>query len=344
MLHDFDEDQAPYDSVNARARKLEEIAEIRAGTSAIQKIVQKHLSLVKEVRAKFPLDGVDLLSSNLKEKNNIVGDVSAEVGRLSDKVKVVIEEVASTIESGNYKPSEESIKNMSLGFNERERANKLLAADKDRLISCQSLNVAIEIFSELNQVIKQQIEDSEKAGDIQKERNLLLCNAILIYELTDFLINYIKNFRVKGIDVVKKTYNESQQRIATIKAELEELKQMAQADNVNPMTRDSTLADVAMREKAIELVCIEWDKYMDQVQGTQEDINKLSKSNIPTLNVIRANAKSQINVLELVAVLQIVNNSLGALQQALETLEGMDLVSLSQERVCRLLGIDKSSS
>ncbi len=344
MVNNFDKDQTTSDPIATRAQELEELAEKQAGTSALQKIVQKHLSLVEEIRDKFPLDGIELLSDHLANHRSIVGSVNNEVGKLREKIRVVVEEVAAAVENRKYKASEEAIAKMSLGFKERARVNSLLSADKDRLISCQSINTAIEIFSELNKLIKQQIEDSTKTGDRQRERNLLLFNAILVYELTDFLIKYIGSFEARGIEIIYNTYNESMEKNAELKAKLELIRQQAQSENINSASRMSTLADVAMREKAIELVSAEWDRYMDQIDKTQQEISLLQNTNIPTLELIRLNAESQIDAIEVISVLQIVNRSLGALQQAQETLEGMELVSLSEERVYRLLGIDDRTS
>lgn len=323
---------------DSRAQELEEIAEKKAGTSAIGKVLQKHLSQVEDLRSKFPLDNIDLLSGNITYKRSIIGDVCDEVSALHDKVRVIIEEVASTIENRRYRPSEDAISNMPITFNEREKANDLLVADKKRLVSCQSLNIAIEMFSELNQLIKQEIEESERVKDSRKEANLLFGNAILVYELTDFVISYIEHFKVEGVSEISELHDQAKNRNAEIQDELVELRHLAQEEGVNKSTREATLSEVVTREKAIEIVNSEWDKYMQHNQNLEKEISSIT-TNLPTLRVIRASAKSQLNVLEAVKVLQIVNNSLVTLQDALKTLEGLELVSLSPDRVRRLLGM-----
>lgn len=160
--------------IQVRADQLAEMAEKQAGTTAIQKIVQKHLTQIETIRAQFPLDNIDLITTNISSKRGIIGAVSDEIGRLHEKIKIILEAVASGIENRKYKTAEEAVQDMELGFNERQQATELMEADKTRLISCQSLNVTMEIFAKLNKLIEQQIEESKTLGDPKKEGNLLL--------------------------------------------------------------------------------------------------------------------------------------------------------------------------
>jgi hypothetical protein len=60
---------------------------------------------------------------------------------------------------------------------------------------------------------------------------------------------------------------------------------------------------------------------------------------IPNLELIRDNAKNQLNVLQLVAMVSILKKDLFQFKTALVKLEEMKLVSLSPDRVRRLIGI-----
>lgn len=281
-----------------KAEELVDVAEREGKAIAIQK--EAGTVAIQRV-----MDGCDLISSSLRGRNNVIGDVSTEVGYLHDKIRIIIERIATTIENEKYKPSEEVIMtDRSISCKTRERANALLNADKKCLISCQSLNIAIEIFSDLNKLIKLQIEESEKIGDTQLEKNLLLSNAILVYELTDFAINYIKTFKIQGVEDITRLYNETCRRNAEIISELEQLKRDAQKDGIKPSTRDITLADITRREEAIKIINKEWDKYVQRNTKLQEEVDSVG-CNLQNLCLIRDNAKNQINVLEAVAVLQI---------------------------------------
>jgi hypothetical protein len=337
------EESNPENVANQRAQELVQAAEREAGSQAIKIIVDQHLETITSLRSQFPLDNIELLSGNISQKSSVVGEVSNDLAKLHDKIRVVISNVAETIENERYQSAEEAIEGMSLGFNENQRAAALVAADKAQIISCHSLNIAVDIFATLNNLIKQQIEEAGQEKDPVEERNLLLGNAILVYELTDFVINYIENFKIAGVSEILEIHAEAKVKNQKIYDELDQLKKMAEDPGISLATRESTLLDIQNRKNAISIIEGEWEKYVQQCSKVSEDINGVS-GNLPTLRLIKANAQSQLNVLEAVAVLQIVNSNIGALRETLKAIESVDLVSLSPERVRRLLGLSETNS
>ena len=82
----------------------------------------------------------------------------------------------------------------------------------------------------------------------------------------------------------------------------------------------------------------EWASYVESIRSMNNDLGSI-RDKIPTLEVIRENAKIQINLIQAVAMLQILRNNVGTLQATILTLENMRLVSLTPTRVRRLLGL-----
>ena len=74
------------------------------------------------------------------------------------------------------------------------------------------------------------------------------------------------------------------------------------------------------------------------MQGKQEE-TKAVEERLPSLRLIRDNAKAQINTLEAVAVLQIARKNIRTIEATIEKLGRIELASLSSDRVKRLLGI-----
>lgn len=116
------------------------------------------------------------------------------------------------------------------------------------------------------------------------------------------------------------------------------MERLASGPGVDESVRLATLEDITLRKKAIATINEEWNKLLSENNNLQKEVNVV-KGNLPTLQVIRANAKNQIKVLEAIKVLQIVKNSLGALQGAFKAIGDIKLVSLSPDRIRRLLGI-----
>ncbi|HEY9404849.1 MAG TPA: hypothetical protein VIQ24_19485, partial [Pyrinomonadaceae bacterium] len=167
---------------------------------------------------------------------------------------------------------------------------------------------------------------------------LIFGNALLVYELTDFVIGYIESFKVQGIDEIENLHETMRKKFEQFRSEQEQLKKQVQTDEVDAAVREQILLDIRNREQSIDIVVNEWDDYVKTIKELISETGTVKKR-LPTLRAIRDNAKSQINLLEAVAVMQIVQSNIGALNATIATLEKMELVSLSPDRVRSLLGI-----
>ncbi len=315
-----------------------ELAERNAGETAIVQIVDRHLGLLMNVRDHYPINDIDLLTANVGNFRGLPKQIRQEIELLQQKMRLVIEEMARRIEDRKYASYEQAIQQLDLGYNERTKVNGLVSADKKIHISYQSLLVAVETFSHLNKSIIKTIEDSARSGDVQLERKMVLRNAILVYELTDFIIQYIETFHVQGIDDLTGLYRQELERFDKLRGELNTLRKRAQKGDIEPAVREQTLLQIQEREKSIDLMVEEWQDYLKSLGNAETEVTGISKK-LPTLRLIRDNAKSQLNMLEAVAVMQIVHRNLAALDASILTIEKLELASLSPDRVKRFIGL-----
>src|SRR5690606_1225024 len=97
----------------------------------------------------------------------------------------IIEQVAANIEARKYQTVESEISEMRLSVNERSRVTALIGAEKRLQTSYGSLKTTVDVLTHMNDMILRRIAASERSGDRATERNLVLANAILVYELTN---------------------------------------------------------------------------------------------------------------------------------------------------------------
>jgi hypothetical protein len=302
-------------------------------------VVDKHIDQVLQVRQNFPLGNTEILSSNIAINRDVPAEIKQQIGTFQAKLRAVIERAALEIENYRYRSSEEAIAKMRLAYNERSQVNELLTADKKINISFQSLKVATELFSSLNDYVVQKIEECEKSEDARLERELVLANAILVYELSDFLISYLESFKLQGAEEISKTQRYMNEKLTHLEEEQDGLRQRAESDEIrDPQVKQQVLSNTENRKRAIQIVREEWNKYADVIEELRTSLGA-TKKEIPTLKLIRDDAKSQINVLEAAAVMQIVKSNVNALNSAILTLKNVKLVSLTPDRVIRLLNI-----
>jgi predicted nucleic acid-binding Zn-ribbon protein len=129
-----------------------------------------------------------------------------------------------------------------------------------------------------------------------------------------------------------------QRTISSLREEQKALRKQADSTEIEAFLRDQVQKDIQHREESITVLEQEWESYMNTVRGLEEEIGYISKK-LPSLRLIRDNAKAQINTLAAVAVLQIVQSNIKAIEGAVLQLEQLQLASLSADRVKRLLGI-----
>ena len=154
-----------------------------AGFQVIKQALNDHLDRITSIRAKYPVEDSDLLSSNITHATDVPEQVRAEVRALHSRIRQIIGGIAFAIENDKYRDIEESIKSLP-ARSMRERAASLVKADKDLHISYETLRLTISFFSDLNSEVLSRIEHEPS---VERQAQMMFGNAILIYELTDYV-------------------------------------------------------------------------------------------------------------------------------------------------------------
>lgn len=301
-------------------------------------LTDSHINGLHSLREQLSIEDINLVSSSIAQNKRIDHAIQQQLGSLHTKMRVIIQEVAETIEYHKYQTAEEAIQEMRLSKAEREKVSHLVEADKELHASCQSLKVAVELFCNLNKKIVSQLENHHHNMTPNEEQKLVLANALLVYEITDFSIGFIESFELGGIQNIREIHNEMKRTIVLLRNEQKDLRKKAESPNIESFLKQQVIQDIENRESAISVLETEWEGYMGTVEEMGEDIGYVRKK-LPSLRLIRDNAKAQINTLAAVAVLQIVQSNIRAIEGAVLQLESLQLASLSADRVKRLLGI-----
>jgi len=314
---------------------LVEQAHRRAGGQIVGQLMNTHIEKVMEVRREHALEDTGLLSKNISQSSSLPSDVRNQITGLHTRIRTTIEQIARRIEEGRYRDAEQALVEMPLAAWQRDRATSLVHADKRMHVSYQALKITVEFFSELNATVLKKIE---REGSPLKEADMMLGNAIMIYELTDFVIGYIEGFKVDGAPEVKQLHERMKQEIAGLRRAENLLEQQAMADVVETGVRDQTLEDIKHRKKAIDLLDQEWESYVKEVNQLHSKVDEVHNK-LPTLRLIRDNARAQITMLQVVAMLSFLKRNTEAIRGTVDALKGLRLAPLPPDRVRRLIGI-----
>jgi hypothetical protein len=304
----------------------------QAASQAVGDIIDRHISNVIAINQHYPVnDPEDLLSDNIGRVRAIPANVASTVTQLHGQIRRIVQTVSEDIETRQYKSVEEAIAGMQLAYVDRQRAAQLVQADKRVHISARSLNLTVELFADLNKRI---LENLERTSSTQ----LLLGNAILVYELTDYVIKYIDGFSVDGIGDILQLYEEAKAKIADLRGQQEDLERLAQSPQVEKAVRDQVLDNIKQREQSILYLEDAWRKYVDEITSGQGDLLKI-RDQVPTLTLMRENAKVQINLIQVVAMLQLLKRNMDALSSTILRLRDIKLRSITPNTLSALFGI-----
>ena len=304
-----------------------------AGANALARLLNTHIQSLSDIRSRLPVRNSQLLSSDIAKAPNIPKELRAQVSTLHKRIRAVIEQVAVLIENDKYREAEQLPQTLQ-NLIERERADRLVQADKAIHISYESLALAVSFFSELNEAILARIEQERS---VDRQRQMMFGNAVMIYELAAFAIDYIANFTLGGVTELERLHRDTMSEIAKADEAQERLTAIANREGVEMEVRDGILADVRHRKEALNLFRNEWNGYVRDTQQFHKRVEEV-QNKIPTLEAIRDNAQVQLDVLELVAMLHFLRKNAVAVRATVDSLQGFRLAPLTPARVRRLIG------
>ena len=303
-----------------------------AGIKALTQTLDSHIERLRNIRANYSLEDSELLSPNIARARDIPAKLLDDVSQLHARIHDIVEQVTLNIENGKYQETESVAKNLP-GRNECERGIRLVEAEKQIRISYETLRLTFEFFSELNSQALARIEQ-ERSADRRTE--MLFGNVVTIYEMTDFVIDYIESFSPGGFHELDTLHQETLERIEKARVGQEELAASAQREGIELGVRDAILGDVRIRMEALDAFQQEWDNYIAETKQFRSRIDEVH-SKVPALELIRENARAQLNVLELVPMLRFLRQSADAVNASVEALQSFRIAPPTASRVRRLV-------
>jgi hypothetical protein len=308
-----------------------------SGKQEIQLLLDGHMERLLRFREEKDVRDIDLLSCNRRLRKLPDAEVAAGIASLHGQMREIVGRIADQVEGGDYRSTEEAIREMEISKRECLQALALLDADKALHVSCRSLKITVEIFSKMNRWLVERLDGADSLP-AEQERKMLLSNAILAYEVTDFCIRFIENFHAEGVAEIRALHKRMLGVIGDLRKEQKTLRKTACARNIEPSLKAKILQDVEGCEGAIQVLDEEWTSYLGSIGLLEGHVTVFSKK-LPSLRLLRDNAKARINVLSAVSVLHLVRTNVEAVESAIAELEKLELAPLSPERVKRLLHV-----
>lgn len=281
-------------------------------------------------------DGLRRQATGLfKPGTNVVDELKKDTQSLHARMKKLIEDVARALENNEYVEVEQKIAGAPLAAKERESASRLIEAHKQSNISIRALQMTVSVFTSFNRRIIERL--NQNVDDKGREKELVLANAILVYEITNFLVQYMEDFQVWGLEEIRKLQNEVNKRFDE-QARVEQQLRLDAEKQPDEQTRIRTLQQIDSRESHAKRIRQEWEAFVNEIEGL-EGVKKRLDQRLATLKVIRDNAKNQITFVDLLTMTATVKDAITCLDATVVEVEGLELMPITEERVERLLSL-----
>jgi len=305
------------------------------GKILMEKELEQEVDYVIRLRDEYPLSNTDILTDNIIMNKDLPSQIKCNIREYCENVKKIIHATTYFIEENKFNSVEDAISKTELSKFEKDRILNLLQSQKMINYSFQTLRVTIELFSKINENILIKIKNECHSQDKIGQSKLYLKNAILVYELTNFLVNYIETFGLLGVNELRAIREDVFNDIEKNKRDDEELtNRLFQVSNE---MRDSIMKDINNRKQIRELIKKKWNEFDTKIdslnKGVASAINFLSE-----LKVIRDNAKNQISVLQIIATIQVLEKNF-EIARGLTFMNKISLAPLTPVDACNLLGI-----
>jgi len=320
--------------------------EKNAGYQAVLTYLKNYTTKVRDIQEKYAFSNKDIMSPRLIDNSKLSFEEMATLAELKQKLDNIINEVASRVEKHRVVSYDDYTKRYELNAYDKLRVNSLVTSVQDINKSIQKIKFTVETFSRCNKYILKELNECAEKGDFAQSKTFVLGNMLLIYELANYLINFLEKFKLDGINDMLQLSQKELEKINTTMQAVQKLKIDANSPEIDAKVKEQVISNLNDREKSLELFREEWDKYIGGINDLQSKVGSLTEK-IPTLTLIRDNAQNQLDFFEIMKIFGIiiiaeaVRKNLDTLEIVTLPLDEIELISLPPHKVHTLLGLSQ---
>jgi len=322
--------------------------EKNAGYQVVLGHLKDYTQKVRDIQEKYAFSNKDIMSPRLIVNSQLTNEEMATLMELKLKLDSIINEVAERVEKHRVVSYDDYTQRYELNSYDKLRVSTLVGSVRDINKSIQKIKFTVETFSRCNKYIINELNECVEKGEVAQSKMFVLGNMLLIYELANYLINFLANFKLDGIESILQLSQTELKKIGDTLETLQNLRRNADSPDIDGKVKDQVIANLDNREESLQRFKEEWDKYIDGINKLQSNVGSL-KEKIPTLTLIRDNAQNQLDFFEImkifgiIMVAEAVQKNLNTLEIVTLPLDELELISLPPSKVYALIGLSQES-
>jgi hypothetical protein len=210
-------------------------------------------------------------------------------------------------------------------------------------VSYHSMAISLKLFAKINERLLDKIE-MHREGSGSDYHSLAVVNAVLIYEVSDVIIGFLKDFEVQGVDEILCIYQQVDREIERGKEQNNDIIEQINNQNDDSSIEMSRSIERAQdRIKALQELDKQWKLLLDKIKGIQGEVSKF-KSCISRLEIMKKEAAANITILGLMEVTKMVKSNIETIEGVLEVNDKIEIAPLTAQDVFRFLRVEETKT
>ena len=242
---------------------------------------------------------------------------------------------------GKFNDIDKIVENLKVGEGEKRRIELLLNGYKKLSFSMETIRVTVDFFSIANKSIVDQVNAVSRTSP--EFPDLMLRNAVLIYELTGFLVEYLENFGISGIEDIEKVRRDVESQLNQTEKAIDELEQDKALDS-DPELKKRVLANNTERKAILQIIRQKWASFEGVISTNKESANSTIIKLVPNLKIRQKEAKIQVMILGLVGIMKALEENIALANTFVNDVKKLELAPLTADDVRQLLGLETARS
>jgi hypothetical protein len=307
------------------------LEELLGNQAEYQTELKRDPSLVDAIQS-----NVDILSDSIASNSKLSKPIKQKTQEFRQGVKEYILMTAALIEKGKFEDVSQVVSSIQAGENEKRKIELLLNGYKKLSFSMETVRVTVDFFSIANKNIVDQVRSVSRSSP--EFSDLMLKNAVLIYELTGFLIEYLENFGISGIEDIEKVRKDIENQLNQTEKAIDEIEQDKDLD-ADPQLKTRIIENNTERKAILNIIRQKWSSFEGGITKNKDSINSTITKLVPNLKIRQKDARIQVMTLELVQLTRAFQSNID-LANTFADVKQLELAPLTADDVRQLLGLE----
>jgi hypothetical protein len=273
---------------------------------------------------------VAFLCEEEAKKAKLPKRIQTQVGTFRSGLREEVVTIAKRMETNRLCKIKQRLAKHKLPPLQASQAQDIQSALCDILVSYHSITQGLDVLRHFNEKILNKIERAKGS----KKAELMLFNAVITYEVTDLVISFLRNFELKGREQLETICEAVEQELN--KQQQEDNRIYTEAKNGQSDAHVRVAKNVEDRRKIREMVEKKWNEIWARVDGLEQNVLE-AKGGIDELELVRDNARGQIDLLQVMGVTHLVQSNIESLDR-LGSVNNIQLAPLTADDVLSMIG------